>query len=443
MALINCSECGKQFSDRAPACPQCGCPTELARPKAEDKPDGITKDDLVNTTRDAAPYQYVGQPTASTKENDSKEISDTGNSGYLERRAQSQPLLIGFVTGAVIPLTSIVWAVRQRSWSLGILPSAFIAITTLAFNSPLDGERSLSRKYAFQGIAGVIALGISLDQKKKAQRRLGINQFSPTSSASRPKVADIYSKFKEQNMYGAPGQSGLGRVSPTQRRSEEITSSELDKKSRTPKKIQRVNDAAAKIGGIVLGAALMSLVVSQIPGKRSIREGPKVSDLSTTRSPTSPELVEPSAKERPPVTSNSSSGPITPASPSPSTSTSTKCADIVDQLHETKDTSKGISLYNNHKARCAGARFKEEASWHFSSAALEMLDKLYYNKALSYASTAITLNPTEGWAYDVRSTVYSRKREPWNACADAQRAIQNGFAYDRANRDWMKNKCGF
>lgn len=28
MALIKCSECGKQFSDKAKACPECGCPTE-------------------------------------------------------------------------------------------------------------------------------------------------------------------------------------------------------------------------------------------------------------------------------------------------------------------------------------------------------------------------------------------------------------------------------
>lgn len=27
MALIKCPECGKQFSDKAPACPNCGCPT--------------------------------------------------------------------------------------------------------------------------------------------------------------------------------------------------------------------------------------------------------------------------------------------------------------------------------------------------------------------------------------------------------------------------------
>lgn len=28
MALIKCSECGKEFSDKAPACPNCGCPVE-------------------------------------------------------------------------------------------------------------------------------------------------------------------------------------------------------------------------------------------------------------------------------------------------------------------------------------------------------------------------------------------------------------------------------
>lgn len=28
MSLITCSECGKEFSDKAAACPNCGCPTE-------------------------------------------------------------------------------------------------------------------------------------------------------------------------------------------------------------------------------------------------------------------------------------------------------------------------------------------------------------------------------------------------------------------------------
>ena len=29
MALIKCTECGKEFSDKAPACPNCGCPTDV------------------------------------------------------------------------------------------------------------------------------------------------------------------------------------------------------------------------------------------------------------------------------------------------------------------------------------------------------------------------------------------------------------------------------
>ena len=28
MALITCTECGKEFSEKASVCPNCGCPTE-------------------------------------------------------------------------------------------------------------------------------------------------------------------------------------------------------------------------------------------------------------------------------------------------------------------------------------------------------------------------------------------------------------------------------
>lgn len=37
MALITCSECGKDFSDRAPSCPNCGCPTEEISNEAIDR----------------------------------------------------------------------------------------------------------------------------------------------------------------------------------------------------------------------------------------------------------------------------------------------------------------------------------------------------------------------------------------------------------------------
>ena len=34
MAMIKCAECGKEFSDRADACPNCGCPIEYQAEKS-------------------------------------------------------------------------------------------------------------------------------------------------------------------------------------------------------------------------------------------------------------------------------------------------------------------------------------------------------------------------------------------------------------------------
>ncbi len=34
MAMIKCAECGKEFSDRANACPNCGCPIEYQAEKS-------------------------------------------------------------------------------------------------------------------------------------------------------------------------------------------------------------------------------------------------------------------------------------------------------------------------------------------------------------------------------------------------------------------------
>ena len=45
MALIVCSECGKEFSERAAACPHCGCPNDSKKaevPVVHDKNDGFS-----------------------------------------------------------------------------------------------------------------------------------------------------------------------------------------------------------------------------------------------------------------------------------------------------------------------------------------------------------------------------------------------------------------
>ena len=47
MALITCSECGKSYSDKANACPACGCPTQL---QAGNLPKNQAEDDLTKPT---------------------------------------------------------------------------------------------------------------------------------------------------------------------------------------------------------------------------------------------------------------------------------------------------------------------------------------------------------------------------------------------------------
>ena len=39
MALITCVECGNEFSDKAPACPKCGCPTSESTKQTETPPE--------------------------------------------------------------------------------------------------------------------------------------------------------------------------------------------------------------------------------------------------------------------------------------------------------------------------------------------------------------------------------------------------------------------
>ncbi len=46
MALIKCIECGKEFSDKAPACPNCGCPT------SEMYNDDISQDEIDEIIQD-------------------------------------------------------------------------------------------------------------------------------------------------------------------------------------------------------------------------------------------------------------------------------------------------------------------------------------------------------------------------------------------------------
>lgn len=60
MALIKCTECGKEFSDKADACPNCGCPTEkMTTPEHEEvgKVEGQSSDSESNETKKEVPTE--------------------------------------------------------------------------------------------------------------------------------------------------------------------------------------------------------------------------------------------------------------------------------------------------------------------------------------------------------------------------------------------------
>ena len=208
MALIICSECGKQFSDKATACPQCGCPTELARPQPSQAPASQSK-----STSKPEPVQELPEwseelrPPATAKKRSTPEKPaatpapipewseapnrgyaskartdsaadrlkkaaevdvETEQTGYLHRRAESKPLLIAAAVGLVAPVTSVIWGIRQRSWGLGATPFGLALALSFLFNS--EGEVDKTRKYAIQFAAGALAYVIALDIKQRASK---------------------------------------------------------------------------------------------------------------------------------------------------------------------------------------------------------------------------------------------------------------------------------
>ena len=74
MALIKCTECGKEFSDKASACPNCGCPTSEMNinPKEDESPaddlSAIWKTVLSKVSAPAAPAKpHVTQKVSAVK----------------------------------------------------------------------------------------------------------------------------------------------------------------------------------------------------------------------------------------------------------------------------------------------------------------------------------------------------------------------------------------
>ncbi len=89
----------------------------------------------------------------------------------IERREQCNPFLIGALAAFVSPASSIIWGIRQRSWSLALVPFSlvfFFLVSSYGETSETQLKRGI--KYSYQISIGIIAYEISKTLKMKAHK---------------------------------------------------------------------------------------------------------------------------------------------------------------------------------------------------------------------------------------------------------------------------------
>lgn len=88
MSMIKCSECGKEFSDKAPACPNCGCPTEQA--KTEESVSASEATDKVETTAQTETTDQAETEAAENREPNQTETDTTQKDDQPDSTEDSQ-----------------------------------------------------------------------------------------------------------------------------------------------------------------------------------------------------------------------------------------------------------------------------------------------------------------------------------------------------------------
>ena len=77
MALIVCPECGKKFSDKAPACPECGCPTLIITESITTNQNSTATANMLNTDQKPLSSQPANNPTVESKPTVNKNLTDS------------------------------------------------------------------------------------------------------------------------------------------------------------------------------------------------------------------------------------------------------------------------------------------------------------------------------------------------------------------------------
>tara|TARA_B100001250_G_C19502170_1_gene657860 strand:- start:247 stop:555 length:309 start_codon:yes stop_codon:yes gene_type:complete len=87
---------------------------------------------------------------------------------YKERRTRCKPIVIGIFVGIVAPILSLIWAIRLRSWALGLVPT--VTAFSLGLIYALASSSSILPKIytiTTQIFSGILAYVISTRIKKK------------------------------------------------------------------------------------------------------------------------------------------------------------------------------------------------------------------------------------------------------------------------------------
>ena len=87
----------------------------------------------------------------------------------MQRREKCNPILIGACVGLIAPFSSVIWGIRQRSWSLALVPFLLgLSIVLLIMYTKGSDELADEFIYPLQFIIGLISYEMAKNIKQKA-----------------------------------------------------------------------------------------------------------------------------------------------------------------------------------------------------------------------------------------------------------------------------------
>lgn len=162
MALIKCPECGKDFSDKAVSCPNCGCPAETSvtvRSTIKQSNDIVPKEKVIEHLKHVAFLEKAIYAYNTAQEKIEEQICSLGNKNNYKKPESVDVLATLEMSGLIIfpafIITAIILSLTGGSFWSDLI--CLLTVVLALFNGELMG-----RLFAALGIALLIALVVFL-----------------------------------------------------------------------------------------------------------------------------------------------------------------------------------------------------------------------------------------------------------------------------------------